>query len=90
MDRLRSARNPAAVPVDCCVRGLTECALAYDIAVSGCMLDTSDGYLEAGDPLLMRFEDHSCRMGRVVWRKGRSACVAFTTPIHRPTRADVG
>lgn len=72
----------------CRVRNRTELALTYDISTDGCMLQATNGFCDAGDPVELILCGVALR-GQVVWVKHRNAGVQFAERTAEKTIAAI-
>lgn len=81
MDRRAVERIKLEAQVQCTVGARGEPATAYDISTDGCMVETSNGFVEMGETLRIAFPGGWLAEGIVVWRRHRNAGVQFDGPL---------
>ena len=90
MERRAFKRAQTEVEVDARVSGRLSRVTLSDLSVNGCCLRTSNGFVEAGDTIMLIFPDQIHMVGQVVWRDGRNAGVEFRTPMHEALVSHLG
>ena len=79
----------ASVAVEALVRGRAARVTLSDLTANGCRIECSNGFVEDGDDIILRFGDMRV-MGRVNWRDGRHARVEFRNALHAAVVAHLG
>lgn len=78
VERRAAERLRIEAAVEFSVRGRTEPAIAYDLSIDGCMIEASNGIVEAGDTVALAFPNGISAEGNIVWTRHRNAGVQFT------------
>ena len=86
LERRALPRAKVKVGVACCVRGRTEGAEIYDLSADGCMIQSSPGFGNAGDKILIRFSDGTGTEGTIIWRNNLNAGVQFSQRLETAER----
>ena len=81
-ERRKVARQRIVAEVDYRSGWKSERTFAYDLSTNGCMIETSPGYVEPGDAVLVRFTERVAVEGKVIWQERRNAGIEFTEPVH--------
>lgn len=71
-----------SLPVVCTVRSHKTAARVYDLAREGCLLDWGNGFIVAGDKVVLRFNSGVRLRGRVTLLHGRIARIEFDEALH--------
>ena len=82
VERRKVDRQRIAAQVEYRSGWKAEEAVAYDLSTHGCMLHSSNGFVEAGDMILVRFTERVAVEGRVIWQERRTAGIEFAEPVH--------
>jgi hypothetical protein len=82
VERRKVGRERLAAEVDYRSGWKSERATAYDLSTHGCMLHSSNGFVEPGDTILIRFTGRVAVEGKVIWQERRTAGIEFAEPVH--------
>ena len=89
-ERRAHERIAACVEVEALVAGRLGRATVSDLSVNGCRIETSNGFVSPGDPIVLRLPNSIRMAGTVVWRDERNAGVEFRTSMHPAVVAHLG
>jgi hypothetical protein len=89
-ERRRDDRVATQVDVEALVLGRLGRATVSNLSVNGCRIETSNGFVFPGDPIILRLPGTIRVVGTVVWREGRDAGVEFRSPLHPAVVAHLG
>ncbi len=81
-ERRKVERQRLAAQVDYRSGWKSDHAVAYDLSTNGCMLESSAGFVEPGDTILIRFTSRISVEGKVIWQERRNAGIQFVEPVH--------
>ena len=79
----------ANLAVSCRTRGHSTAARLHDLSPEGCLLDSGNGFLIAGDCVTLRFACGVRVAGRVTLLHGRMGRVEFDQPLHQAVLAHI-
>ena len=77
VERRAAERLRIYAAIEISVRGCPAPAIAYDLSIDGCMIEASNGIVEAGDTIVLAFPNGISAEGTIVWTKHRNAGVRF-------------
>ena len=81
-ERRKVERQHVVAQVDYRSGWKSDQAVAYDLSTNGCMLESSAGFVEPGDNILIRFTSRIAVEGKVIWQERRNAGIEFAEPVH--------
>lgn len=73
--------------VRCRVRGHNTSGLVHDLSRASCLLESGNGFIVAGDYVMLRFDNGVQVRGRATLLHGRIARVEFEQPLHEAVHA---
>jgi len=79
LERRVAERFRIEAAVEFSVFDRSETAIAYDLSTDGCMLEASNGVVEAGDAVALTFPNGISAEGTIIWTKHRNAGVQFAS-----------
>lgn len=89
-ERRTHERIGTRVEVEALVAGRLGRVTVSNLSVSGCRINTSNGFVTLGDPIVLRLPGTIRMVGKVVWREGRDAGVEFRSAMHPAVVAHLG
>ena len=89
-ERRAHNRVVTQIDVEVLVAGRLRRAKISNLSVSGCRIETSSGFMEAGDAIVLRLPGTIRMTGTVAWREGREGGVEFRTGMHPAIVAHLG
>jgi hypothetical protein len=89
-DRRTSERIVSRVDAEALVAGRLGRGIVSNLSVDGCRIETTNGFVAQGDPIILRLPGTIRVVGTVVWREGRAAGVKFRAPMHPAVVAHLG